>query len=137
VAWSDVNRSALVRKPAARIPAASRIELRSPDPSCNPYLAIAVMLHAGLDGIENDLEAPGPVRENIYEFTETDREERGIDTLPSTLGQAIAALQEDEVVLDALGPHVSEKYVQAKTQEYTEFLASVSEWELDRYLETY
>ncbi|MEF8796448.1 MAG: type I glutamate--ammonia ligase [Salinivenus sp.] len=137
VAWSDVNRSALVRKPAARIPAASRIELRSPDPSCNPYLAIAVMLHAGLDGIENDLEAPGPVRENIYEFTEADREERGIDTLPSTLGQAIAALQEDEVVLDALGPHVSEKYVQAKTQEYTEFLASVSEWELDRYLETY
>ena len=137
VAWSDVNRSALVRKPAARIPAASRIELRSPDPSCNPYLAIAVMLHAGLDGIENDLEAPDPVRENIYEFTEADREERGIDTLPTTLGQAIAALQEDEVVLDALGPHVSEKYVQAKTQEYTEFLASVSEWELDRYLETY
>jgi glutamine synthetase len=137
VAWSDVNRSALVRKPAARIPAASRIELRSPDPSCNPYLAIAVMLHAGLDGIENDLEAPDPVRENIYEFTEADREERGIDTLPTTLGQAITALQEDDVVLDALGPHVSEKYVQAKTQEYTEFLASVSEWELDRYLETY
>jgi glutamine synthetase len=137
VAWSDVNRSALVRKPAARIPAASRIELRSPDPSCNPYLAIAVMLHAGLDGIENDIEAPGPVRENIYEFTEADREERGIDTLPTTLGQAITALQEDDVILDALGPHVSEKYVQAKTQEYTEFLASVSEWELDRYLETY
>jgi len=137
VAWSDVNRSALVRKPAARVPAASRIELRSPDPSCNPYLALAAMLHAGLDGIENDLEAPDPVRENIYEFTEADREERGIDTLPSTLGQAIAELQDDDVILDALGPHVSEKYVQAKTQEYTEFLASVSEWELDRYLETY
>jgi len=137
VAWSDVNRSALVRKPAARVPAASRIELRSPDPSCNPYLALAAMLHAGLDGIENDLEAPDPVRENIYEFTEADREARGIDTLPSTLGQAIAALQEDDVILDALGPHVSEKYVQAKTQEYTEYLASVSEWELDRYLETY
>jgi glutamine synthetase len=137
VAWSDVNRSALVRKPAARIPAASRIELRSPDPSCNPYLAIATMLHAGLDGIENDIEAPGPVRENIYEFTEADREERGIDTLPTTLGQAITALQEDDVILDALGPHVSEKYVQAKTQEYTEYLASVSEWEIDRYLETY
>jgi glutamine synthetase, type I len=137
VAWSDVNRSALVRKPAARIPAASRIELRSPDPSSNPYLALAVMLQAGLEGIENDLEAPGPVRENIYEFTEADREERGIETLPSTLGQAIAALQEDDVVLDALGPHVSEKYTQAKTQEYTEFLASVSQWELDRYLETF
>jgi glutamine synthetase len=137
VAWSDVNRSALVRKPAARVPAASRIELRSPDPSCNPYLALAGMLHAGLDGIERGLEAPDPVRENIYEFTEADREARGIETLPSTLGQAVAALQDDDVILDALGPHVSEKYVQAKTQEYTEFLASVSEWEIDRYLETF
>jgi len=137
VAWSDVNRSALVRKPAARGPAASRIELRSPDPSCNPYLALAVMLQAGLDGIERDLEAPDPVRENIYDFTEADREERGIETLPSTLGQAVAALKEDDVILDALGDHISEKYIQAKTQEYTEFLASVSGWELDRYLETF
>jgi glutamine synthetase len=137
VAWSDVNRSALVRKPAARGPAASRIELRSPDPSCNPYLALAVMLQAGLDGIERGLEAPDPVRENIYEFTEADREERGIETLPSTLGQAVAALKEDDVILDALGDHISEKYIQAKTQEYTEFLASVSGWELDRYLETF
>ena len=137
VAWSDVNRSALVRKPAARVPAASRIELRSPDPSSNPYLALAVMLQAGLEGIEKGLDAPDPVRENIYEFTEADREERGIETLPSTLGQAVTALQKDDVVLDALGPHVSEKYTQAKTQEYTEFLASVSEWEIDRYLETF
>ena len=137
VAWSDVNRSALVRKPAARGPAASRIELRSPDPSCNPYLALAVMLQAGLDGIERGLDAPDPVRENIYDFTEADREERGIETLPSTLGQAVAALKEDDVILDALGDHISEKYIQAKTQEYTEFLASVSGWELDRYLETF
>ena len=137
VAWSDVNRSALVRKPAARGPAASRIELRSPDPSCNPYLALASMLHAGLDGIERGLEAPDPVRENIYEFTEADREDRGIETLPTTLGQSISALKADDVILDALGPHISEKFVQAKTQEYTEYLASVSEWELDRYLETF
>jgi glutamine synthetase len=137
VAWSDVNRSALVRKPAARVPAASRIELRSPDPSSNPYLALAVMLHAGLDGVEKDLDAPDPVRENIYEFTEEDREERGIETLPSTLGQAVNALQEDDVILEALGPHVSEKYVQAKTEEYTDFLASVSEWEHEQYLETF
>ena len=137
VAWSDVNRSALVRKPAARGPASSRIELRSPDPSCNPYLALAVMLHAGLDGIERGLEAPAPVRENIYAFTEQDRLDRGIETLPSTLGQAITALKADDVILDALGAHVSEKFIQAKTQEYTEFLASVSEWELDRYLETF
>jgi glutamine synthetase len=137
VAWSDVNRSALVRKPAARVPAASRIELRSPDPSCNPYLALAVMLHAGLDGIEKGIEADDPVRENIYEFTEEDREQRGIETLPSTLGQAVDALEDDEVILDALGEHIAEKYVQAKSEEYTEFLASVSEWELDRYLETF
>ncbi|MEF8786384.1 MAG: type I glutamate--ammonia ligase, partial [Haloarculaceae archaeon] len=99
VAWSDVNRSALVRKPAARTPAASRIELRSPDPSCNPYLAFAAMIHAGLDGIENDLECPDPVRENIYEFDEAKRDEYGIDTLPSNLGQAIDALEEDEVIV--------------------------------------
>jgi glutamine synthetase len=137
VAWSDVNRSALVRKPAARVPAASRIELRSPDPTCNPYLALAVMLSAGLDGIEKGVEAPDPVRENIYEFTEEDRIERGIETLPSTLGQAISALKEDDVILEALGPHVGPKYIEAKTVEYTEFLASVSEWELDRYLEAF
>ena len=137
VAWSDVNRSALVRKPAARGPASSRIELRSPDPSCNPYLALAVMLHAGLDGIERGLSAPDPVRENIYEFTEQDRIDRGIETLPSTLGQAITALKGDDVILDALGTHVSEKFIQAKTHEYTKFLASVSQWELDRYLETF
>jgi len=137
VAWSDVNRSALVRKPAARVPAASRIELRSPDPSCNPYLAFAAMIHAGLDGIENDLECPDPVRENIYEFDEAKREEYGIDTLPENLGQAVDALEEDEVVMDALGPHTGEKFVEAKRQEYKDYLVSVSEWELDRYLETF
>jgi glutamine synthetase len=137
IAWSDVNRSALVRKPAARVPAASRIELRSPDPSCNPYLAFAAMIHAGLDGIENDLECPDPVRENIYDFDEAKREEYGIDTLPENLGQAVDALEEDEVVMDALGPHTGEKFVEAKRQEYKDYLVSVSEWELDRYLETF
>jgi glutamine synthetase len=137
IAWSDVNRSALVRKPAARVPAASRVELRSPDPSCNPYLALAVMLHAGLDGIERGLEADDPVRENIYEFDEQKREEYGIETLPSTLGQAVDALESDEVIRSALGEHIAEKYIEAKREEYTEFLASVSQWELDRYLETF
>jgi len=137
IAWSDVNRSALVRKPAARIPAASRIEFRAPDPSCNPYLGLAVMIHAGLDGIENDLDCPDPVRENIYEFDEAKREEYGIDTLPGNLGEAVDALEEDEVVMSALGPHVSEKFVEAKRQEFSEYIAEVSEWELDRYLETF
>ncbi|PSQ12814.1 glutamine synthetase [Halobacteriales archaeon QS_7_69_60] len=137
IAWSDVNRSALVRKPAARVPAASRIEFRAPDPSCNPYLALAVMIHAGLDGVENDLECPDPVRENIYDFDEDKREEYGIETLPGNLGEAIDALEEDEVITSALGPHVSEKFVEAKRQEFSEYIADVSQWELDRYLETF
>ncbi|MFC7132239.1 MULTISPECIES: type I glutamate--ammonia ligase [Salinibaculum] len=137
IAWSDVNRSALIRKPAARTPAASRIELRSPDPSCNPYLAFAVMIHAGLDGIENDLDCPDPVRENIYDFDEEKREEYGIDTLPENLGEAVDELEKDEVILDALGPHVGEKFVEAKNQEFQEYLVDVSQWEIDRYLEKY
>ncbi|TYT63438.1 type I glutamate--ammonia ligase [Natrialba swarupiae] len=137
VAWSDRNRSALIRKPAARVPAASRIEARFPDPSCNPYLAFAVMLHAGLDGIEKDLECPDPVRENIYEFDEEKREEYGIETLPSNLGEAVDALEEDEVVLEALGEHVGPKFIEAKSQEFEDYLVDVSQWELDRYLETY
>ncbi|MFC7176848.1 type I glutamate--ammonia ligase [Halosegnis marinus] len=137
VAWSDRNRSALIRKPAARVPAASRIEARFPDPSCNPYLAFAVLIHAGLDGIEQGLECPDPVRENIYEFDEEKREEYGIDTLPSNLGEAIDALEEDELVLDALGDHVGEKFIEAKTAEYDDYRVDVSQWELDRYLETF
>lgn len=137
VAWSDTNRSALVRKPAARTPASSRIELRSPDPSANPYLALAVMLKAGLDGIKRDLECPAPVRENIYEFDEEKREEYGIETLPPNLGAAVDALKSDEVIQDALGEHVCEKFVEAKSAEYSEYIAEVSEWELDQYLEKF
>jgi len=137
VAWSDVNRSALVRKPAARTPAASRIELRSPDPSCNPYLALAAMLHAGLDGVERGLAAPDPVRENIYDFDDATRAERGVDTLPANLNEAVDALESDEVVMDALGEHVGPKFVEAKRAEYDEYKAEVSDWEIDRYLETF
>jgi glutamine synthetase len=137
VAWSDRNRSALIRKPAARVPAASRIEARFPDPSCNPYLAFAVLIHAGLDGIEKGLDCPDPIRENIYEFDEQKREEYGIDTLPTNLGEAVDALKEDEVVLDALGSHVSEKFIEAKESEFEDYLVDVSDWELDRYLETF
>ena len=137
VAWSDRNRSALIRRPAARTPAASRIELRSPDPSCNPYLALAVMIHAGLDGIEQNLECPDPVRENIYDFDEAKRDEYGIDTLPANLGEAVDALEADDAMYDALGDHVASKFVEAKRQEFEEYLVDVSEWELDRYLETF
>jgi glutamine synthetase len=137
VAWSDRNRSALIRKPAARVPAASRIELRSPDPSCNPYLAFAAMIHAGLDGIDRDLDCPEPVRENIYEFDEQKREEYGITTLPSNLGEAVEAFEEDEVIKSAMGDHVAEKFVEAKSQEFGEYIVEVSDWEIDRYLEKF
>ncbi|MCU4926619.1 type I glutamate--ammonia ligase [Halobacteria archaeon AArc-dxtr1] len=137
VAWSDRNRSALIRKPAARVPAASRVEARFPDPSCNPYLALATLIQAGLEGIEKGLECPDPVRENIYEFDEEKREEYGIETLPTNLGEAVDALEEDEVILDALGPHIGPKFVEAKSQEFSEYLVDVSQWELDRYLETF
>jgi glutamine synthetase len=95
------------------------------------------MLQAGLDGIERELEAPEAVRENIYEFDAEKRDEYGIDTLPGSLAEAIDALEDDEVVTNALGPHVTEKFVQAKRQEFDEYRASVSEWEIDRYLETF
>ncbi|WP_435067843.1 type I glutamate--ammonia ligase [Haloplanus sp. C73] len=137
VAWSDRNRSALIRKPAARVPAASRIELRSPDPSCNPYLAFAAMIHAGLDGIERDLDCPDPVRENIYEFDAEKREDYGITTLPSNLGEAVEAFEEDEMIKDAMGEHVSEKFIEAKSQEFGEYIVEVSDWEIDRYLEKF
>ena len=137
VAWSDRNRSALIRKPAARVPAASRIEARFPDPSCNPYLAFAVLIHAGLDGVERGLDCPDPIRENIYEFDEAKRQEYGIDTLPGSLGEAVSELEADEVVQDALGPHVSEKFIEAKKQESADYRLDVSQWELDRYLETF
>ena len=137
VAWSDRNRSALIRKPAARVPAASRVEARFPDPSCNPYLAFAALINAGLDGIEQGLDCDDPIRENIYDFDEAKREEYGITTLPSNLGEAIDALEEDEVVLDALGEHIAEKFIEAKTHEFSEYIVEVSEWELDQYLETF
>jgi len=137
VAWSDRNRSALIRKPAARVPAASRIEARFPDPSCNPYLAFAALINAGIDGIERDLDAPDPIRENIYEFDEAKREEYGIETLPENLGEAVDALEDDEVIRSGLGEHVAEKFVEAKREEHTDYLVDVSQWELDRYLEKF
>jgi glutamine synthetase len=137
IAWSDVNRSALIRVPATRTPQSARIELRSPDPSCNPYLGLAVMIRAGLDGIARDLEPPAPVRENIYEFDDAKREDYGIETLPGNLNEAIDALEQDEVILDALGDHISEKFVEAKRREWDRYKPYVSDWELDSYLEKY
>ncbi|MFB6076957.1 MAG: glutamine synthetase family protein, partial [Candidatus Nanohaloarchaea archaeon] len=137
IAWSDVNRSALVRVPSAHDPESTRIELRSPDPSCNPYLGLAAILQAGLDGIDRGLTPPEPVRENIYGFDEDDREARGIETLPGNLKEAVDALEQDDVVQDALGDHVAENFIAAKREEWDDYRAHVSPWEEDRYLETF
>jgi len=137
VAWSDVNRSAQVRMPAVRKPEGTRFELRSPDPSCNPYLALAVVLESGLDGVRRELDPPEPVRENIYEFTEEKRREYGIEVLPANLRDALEALESDEVVMNALGDHVSEKFLQAKRSEWDAFRIDVSDWEIQRYFETF
>ncbi|WP_115863113.1 type I glutamate--ammonia ligase [Halorussus litoreus] len=136
IAWSDVNRSALIRVPDAA-GASSRFEIRSPDPSCNPYLALAAVIKAGLDGIENDADPGEPVAEDIYEFGEEERDEYGITTLPGSLGQAVDALEADEVITDALGEHVTEKFAQAKRADFADYKAHVSSWEEEKYLEKF
>ena len=136
IAWSDVNRSALIRVPDAAGTSA-RFEIRSPDPSCNPYLAFAAILKAGLDGLEQETHPGDPVREDIYEFDESTRDEYGIDLLPASLDRAVDALEADSVILDALGDHVAEKFIQAKRTDVQEFRISVSDWELEKYLEKF
>jgi glutamine synthetase len=136
ISWARVNRSALIRVPQitrANLKS-TRIELRFPDPSANPYLAFAVMLAAGLDGIKRKLELPPPVEENLYHFTEERRRERGIEMLPGSLVEALQALQEDEVIQSGLGEHVYERFLEAKTEEWDEYRMQVTPWELKRYL---
>ncbi|MDI3340002.1 MAG: glutamine synthetase family protein [Sphaerobacter sp.] len=139
ISWARQNRSALIRVPAIRAgrTAATRLELRCPDPAANPYLAYAVMLAAGLDGIERELPLPEPIEENLYHFTDDDLKRRNVGTLPGTLGEAIAELEKDEVVREALGEHVFERLIEAQRQEWDSFRRHVSTWELDRYLEIY
>ena len=115
----------------------TRVELRSPDPSCNPYLVFAACLAAGLDGIERGLTPPAEITENIYAMSPAELAARGIENLPGTLDTAIAALSADQVVLDALGPHVSAQYINGKLREWEEYRTQVSQWELDKYLVTY
>lgn len=138
VCWAQRNRSALVRVPrySPGREASTRVELRFPDPSSNPYLAFAAMLTAGLDGIENELTPPAPVSEDVFEWTADEREARGVDVLPGTLREALDALKEDDVVKDALGDHIYEAYYRAKSEEWENYRIHVSDWELKRYLET-
>ena len=137
ICWGQINRSALIRIPGHAIAwqNSARAELRCPDPSCNPYLAFAVMLHAGLDGIERGLEPPEPVDENVYGFDDDRLAERSIGTLPGSLGEALEAMKQCSLMREALGEHTFSYYLRAKRQEWDAFRIHVTDWEVDRYLE--
>jgi len=136
LSWARRNRSDLIRVPEYRPgrEKATRIEFRSPDPACNPYLAFSVMLAAGLEGIEKGLEPPPPVEENVYEMTNEERQKRGIGTLPASLLEAILLTEKSEVVRKALGEHVFEAFIQNKKIEWDRYRTQVTEFELKRYL---
>ena len=136
VAWSAQNRSPLVRIPASR-GISTRVEVRSVDPAANPYLVMATLLAAGLDGIKNKLTPPAAVDRNIYVMTKEEREEAGIVDLPATLAQALVTLQSNEVVCGALGEHLLEHFIEAKEIEWDIFRTQVHQWERDQYMSLY
>ncbi|MFH1853353.1 MAG: glutamine synthetase family protein [Candidatus Neomarinimicrobiota bacterium] len=139
ISWANTNRSSLIRIPryTPGRENSTRCELRSADPTANPYLVFAVMLAAGLDGIKNKIEPPEPMEENIYELTEADLNLKKVGTLPASLREAVDALKKDPVITGALGEELTEKYCRAKMTDWKEYSAAVSQWELDRYLEIY
>lgn len=136
LAWSLANRSALLRVPAKR-GNATRVELRSPDPACNPYLAFATILQACLDGIKNKIDPPAPVESNIYKLTTKERKKQRIDALPGSLAEALEHLDKSLVARAALGEHIFNEFLSAKQKEWDSFRTYVSQWEIDKYLERY
>ena len=136
VAWSRRNRSALVRVPLHQDGRedAMRMELRSPDAACNPYLLFAALLHAGLEGIERGYELPDPMEKNLYHLSSDERRRLGVDQLPQTLGEAIELTAESELALRCLGEHIFDRFVEIKRSEWEDYRAQVTPWELERYL---
>jgi glutamine synthetase len=136
VAWSRRNRSALVRVPMYHPgkEKATRMELRCPDPACNPYLTFAVLLQAGLEGIEHGYELPDPMEKNLYHLSPEERRRLGIEQLPESLGDAIELTAQSELVLRALGEHTFNRYIEIKRQEWDDYRVQVTPWELERYL---
>ena len=135
IAWATKNRSPLIRIPASR-GSGTRVELRNPDPSCNPYLALACMLAAGLDGIKKNLQPAKSVEKNIYKMKNDELQRHSIDALSTNLYDAIVDMQKDQLVLDTLGEHISQNYIQAKLVEWGDYSSKVFQWELDKYLPT-
>lgn len=136
LAWSCKNRTALIRVPASR-GAGTRVELRCPDPSSNPYLVLAVLLQAGLDGIKNNLEVPAETVSNIFAMTDEERKANGIDNLPNNLYEAVNFMKESELAKKALGEHVFNNYIEAKAAEWDDYRTKVHDWELENYLNRY
>ena len=136
IAWSVSNRSAMIRIPARR-GNSTRAELRMPDPSANPYLALAAVAAAGIDGLKRKVEPPPPINRNIYEMSVRERRKHKIKDLPASLREAVTNLKKDRVIIDALGDHVYKGLVDAKTREFDEYRIAVHAWELDRYLAIY
>jgi glutamine synthetase len=136
VAWSQRNRSALVRIPLYKPGSeqATRAEIRCPDPACNPYLTFAALLHAGLEGIERGYELPDPMETNLYHLTAEQRRERGIVSLPETLGEAVDELSQSELAKKALGGHIFDRYVELKRKEWDDYRVQLTDWEMKRYL---
>lgn len=137
VSWAHINRAALIRVPSVRpgMEKHTRLELRCPDPTANPYLATTVMLQAGLDGIRSKMPLPEPIEETLLGYQRSKL--RMIEMLPASLGEALEALSQDDVILDALGPYISDRYLAAKRQEFDEYNQFVTGWEVDRYLTRY
>lgn len=133
IAWSGKNRSPLIRIPAGR-GESTRVELRNPDPSANPYLAFALMLAAGLEGIKNNIQPVAPVNMNIFKLTDEEKVKYGIESLPGNLIEAIQEMQKDELVNTILGPHIMDRYIAAKTEEWDGYRTAVDTWELKQYL---
>ncbi|MGS0764595.1 type I glutamate--ammonia ligase [Syntrophomonas curvata] len=136
IAWSHRNRSPLIRIPSRR-GIGSRVEIRNPDPSCNPYLGLAVILKAGLEGIKNGLQPPAPVEQNIYEMDLATRKQNHIESLPENLYEAVNELEKDEVIKEALGEHICSRFVLAKIREWESYSSRVYDWEIEHYLEKF
>ncbi|CCO08023.1 type I glutamate--ammonia ligase [Desulforamulus hydrothermalis] len=136
VAWSLANRSSLIRIPAKR-GMSTRVELRNPDPACNPYLAIAAALKAGLDGIKNKITPPAPTESNIYHMDAAQRAAEGIVSLPASLHEAVKELQANPVISSVLGDHILNRFVEGKMEEWDDFRTTVHEWEIKKYLTMY
>ena len=136
IAWSANNRTPLIRIPESR-KSNKRIELRSPDASANPYLALAVCLAAGIEGIKEKIEPPKEIGKNIFELNDEEKKELGIECLPGSLMEAVEEFEKDEFIQKVLGEELSQKFIKAKKAEYDEYCSHVSEWEIGEYLQKY